>query len=244
MAKSQGVWRDAHEGAALSGFAVTPQPDGRAVAVKTAWRLPRIDATWEHCHTVLPDGEILVEATFTPSKTDLPKLPRFGMQMILPAGFDRIAWLGPGPQETYGDRKDARVGRYEGMVREQFCYDYVEPGESGNKVNVRWVALRNRRGEGLLAIAHPEQPLSVNASHHTTDDLQSVAHPCDLPHRSSVVLNLDSRQQGVGGDDSWGAWPHPEYLIPCAPQTHRFRLRPIVRGEDSDSLARTAWPRL
>ncbi len=244
MVKSQGVWRSAHQEAVVSAFAVTPQPDGRAVVVKTASSLPRVDATWENCYTVLPDGEILVEATFTPAKTDLPKLPRFGTQMILPSGFDRIMWLGPGPHETYWDRNDARVGRYGGTVREQFCYDYVEPGESGNKVNVRWVALTNARGEGLLAIAHPEQALSVNASQHTTDDLQSVTHPCDLPRRDTVVLNLDAKQQGVGGDDSWGAWPHPEYLIPCAPQTHRFRLRPIAAGEDPELLARTAWPRL
>jgi beta-galactosidase len=77
------------------------------------------------------------------------------MQMRLPAGFDRLIWLGPGPQETYVDRMDARVGEYRGSVREQFCNDYVEPGESGNKVDVRWATLRNKKGVGLLAVGAP-----------------------------------------------------------------------------------------
>lgn len=242
MLKSQGVWRRAHEDAQLSSFVVTPQPNGRAVTVQAVLRLPKVDATWESLYRVLPSGEILVDVNFTPAKSDLPKIPRLGMQMVLPVGFDRIAWFGRGPQETYCDRNDARAGRYQGTVREQPCRDYVEPGESGNKIDVRWVALTNRRGAGLLAIAGPDQPLSVNASHHTTDDLQAVAHPCDLPRRDTVVLNLDARQQGVGGNDSWGAWPLPEYLIPCAPHRYQLRLRPIAAGEDPARLARTAWP--
>ena len=68
------------------------------------------------------------------------------MQMALPAGFERITWLGPGPQETYCDRKDSRIGLYSGTVEEQFYADYTEPGETGNKADVRWIALTNGKG--------------------------------------------------------------------------------------------------
>jgi beta-galactosidase len=156
--------------------------------------------------------------------------------MTLPDRFNQIQWLGPGPHETYCDRKDARVGRYRGSVREQFCYDYTEPGESGNKVDVRWAALTDRRGSGILVVAQPL--LSLNAMHHTTDDLQSVAHPFELPVRDFVVLNVDLMQQGVGGDNSWGAWPHPQYLIPCRPASYQFRLEPLEPGQDPGRRAR------
>ena len=64
------------------------------------------------------------------------------------------------------------------------------------------------------------------------------------------MVNLDSRQQGVGGDDSWGAWPHEEYLIPCQPQRYSFRLRPFIVSRMTDEalsgtaehLARQALP--
>ena len=126
MDKTQGVWKTAHENIEVDDIKVEESAERVMVAVNLL--LPDVKARWTTRYTVLNTGEVLVEADFVPHKTDLPKLPRLGMQMILPAGFDKITWLGPGPQETYIDRKDARVGRYSGMVAEQFCYDYVEPG--------------------------------------------------------------------------------------------------------------------
>jgi beta-galactosidase len=242
MEESQGVWRYAHKDcqvrsvevekrAGLSGSGVT------AATIRVTQTLLKVNAAWETAYTVFGSGDILVGVKFAPGKTRLPQLPRLGMQMTLPPGFDQIAWLGPGPQETYCDRKDARVGRYSGTVRQQFFEDYVEPGESGNKVEVRWVALTNKKGVGLLAVGLPL--LSVNALHHTADDLQAAEHPFELPRRDLTVLNLDFRQQGVGGDNSWGKWPHPQFLIPCQEHTYSFRLRPFSSREDIAKLART-----
>ncbi len=236
MKDSQGIWRDAHLGATVRGFSATPTHDGRGVAVKFEHQLSSVGA-WTTTYTVFANGEIAVDAQFAPDAgAKLPKIPRLGMQMRLPAGFDRLTWLGPGPQETYVDRKDARVGEYRGSVSDQFCNDYTEPGESGNKVDVRWAALRNKSGVGLLAVGAPT--LSVNALHHTTEDLMSAKHPHELPVRDFVVINLDKQQQGVGGDDSWGAWPHNQYLIEAKPQSYRFILRPLAAGEEPGKVAR------
>lgn len=237
MDKSQGVWRDAHKDSQVTGVAMEqPAPD--KVVAKVTHALPRVKAVWETTYTVLGSGDILVAAEFKPADPKQPKPVRLGMQMTLPAGFEKITWLGPGPQETYSDRKDARVGVYSGTVREQFYADYTEPGESGNKVDVRWVSLTNKDGVGLLAVGMPL--LSVNALHHTTDDLQNAKHAFQLPARDDVTLNLDLVQQGVGGDDSWGAWPHDEFMIKCQPAGYRFRLRPLVAGDDPGRLAREA----
>jgi beta-galactosidase len=156
--------------------------------------------------------------------------------MTLPAGFERITWLGPGPQETYCDRKSSRVGIYSGTVDEQFFADYVKPGETGNKVDVRWVALTNDKGAGLLAVGLPL--LSVNALHYDTEDLNAGKHAFELPRRDFITLNLDWKQQGVGGDNSWGAWPHEQFLIPCTEQSYSFRLYPLSAGDDPERLAR------
>jgi beta-galactosidase len=205
--------------------------------VSVALRLPKVSATWTNTYRVYGNGEVAVTATFAPGKTDLPKIPRLGMQMELPAGFDRITWLGPGEHETYCDRKDAKIGLYSGAVRDQLYQHYVEPGDSGNKVDVRWVALTNDKGVGLLAVGSPL--LSVNALPHTTEDLQSHTHPHQMPVRDFTTLNLDWKQQGVGGDDSWGAWPHEQNLIPVQAQSYSFRLRPITANDQPAVLART-----
>jgi beta-galactosidase len=237
---SQAVWRLAHEPSVQREFSGKAAGDHFEVHVSTS--LPRAgDAVWETTYSIYPTADVVVSARFKPAKTDLPKLPRLGMQLTMPKGFDRIAWFGPGPQETYSDRKEARVGVYSGTVDEQFYADYTEPGESGNKVDVRWLALTNRKGLGLLAVGRPR--LSMNALHYTADDLQNAKHAFELTHRDFTVLNLDLVQQGLGGDDSWGAWPHDEFLIPCREYTYSFRLRPFSGKEDPAALARTEFGR-
>jgi beta-galactosidase len=235
----QGIWRHAHEETVVESFVATSKTDGRAVEVTVTLKLPKVDVVWTTRYTVFGDGEVNVAASFTPGDTGLPPLPRLGMQMILPAGFDHITWLGPGAQETYIDRQDAKVGLYSGAVDEQFYNDYVEPGESGNKVDVRWATITDRKGVGLLVVGEPL--VSVNAMHHTTDDLQNAKHPFELPPRDFTVLNLDWKQQGLGGDTSWGAWPHDAYLIPCAAQGYSFRLRPISSTDNPEQLARVQF---
>jgi beta-galactosidase len=236
MAKTQGFWRDAHAGAAVRSVTFDDAGFPLWVGVKVRSTLPKAAADWETDYTVHGSGDIVVDVRFNPSRTDLPQLPRLGTQLLLAPGFERIEWLGPGPHETYSDRKDARVGRYEGTIDSQFFADYTEPGESGNKVDVRWAALRHRNGGGLLVAGLPR--LSLNAHRHTTADLESAKHPWELPPRDTVTLNIDLRQQGVGGDDSWGAWPHPEHLIPCQSYAYSFRLRPFTSAEKPADLAR------
>jgi beta-galactosidase len=235
--KSQGVWRDAHQDAQFRSFAGVDRGDYIEIQAESV--LPKAsNAVWRTTYEIYGSGDVVVTVKFSPGKTDLPKLPRLGMQMVLPAGFERITWLGPGPQETYSDRKDSRVGVYSGTVDEQFYADYTEPGETGNKADVRWVALTDGKGAGLLAVGMPL--LSVNALHYGTEDLNAGKHAFELPRRDFITLNLDWKQQGVGGDDSWGAWPHGEFLIPCAEQSYKFRLHPLSAGEDPEVVARAA----
>jgi len=152
------------------------------------------------------------------------------MKMTLPAAFDTMTWFGRGPHESYWDRQtSAAVGLYAGPVADQY-HPYIRPQEFGNKTDVRWVALTNRDGIGLLAMGMPlicvtatQMPLEVydgarGASQTRTTDMR----PGDF-----VALNLDWKQMGVGGDTSWGAPIHPEYTLPARPDRYTFRLRPF-----------------
>ena len=235
MLRSQGIWRTAHQDATVRSFSVQPESDTHTVTVTSVLSLPKVNAEWETTYVVYGGGDIVVQAHFRPGKTDLPKLVRLGMQMTVPAGFERVSWLGPGPQESYADRKDYKMGLYAGRVADQFYADYTEPGESGNKADARWIALTDAKGQGLLAIGMPL--LSANALPYGTEDLNAGKHAFELPRRDYITLDLDLRQQGVGGDDSWGAWPHDQFLIPCQEYSYSFRLHPVRAGED---LARTA----
>lgn len=228
MTKRLGVWRDAGEKLHVREVNVKQVQPGRVLIAVDA-DLPTVESVYRITYALLGSGDCIVEGKFEPGSAKLPDMPRFGMQMGVSGALKDIAWFGPGPQETYCDRNDARMGLYSGAIADQFCTDYTEPGESGNKADVRWAALTGD-SVGLLAVGMPL--LSVNALPFTTADTEGPKHAFEIPQRDFVTLNLDLKQMGVGGDDSWGALPHPEYLIQPVAQEYQLRLRAFVPGKD------------
>jgi len=241
MVNSLGVWRKAHESWQLQHLAVSRTGDG-SVEIAADGTIQAVSSPYHLKWTVYPDASIEVAASFTPgTETKVPQLPRFGMQTTLRPGYEQITWLGKGPHETYWDRQDARVGLYSGTVTGQACY-YIKPGETGNKVGVRWIALTDPKGRGLLAVGQPF--LSANALHHTTEDLfndkiHSNSYPYQLPKRDAITLDLDWNQRGLGGINSWGATASPQFLLEPKPYSYSYRLKLLKGGEDLASLART-----
>ena len=85
--------------------------------------------------------------------------------------------------------------------------------------------------------------LSVSAWPYTQQDLEDVKHAGELEPRESITLNLDYKQMGGGGDNSWGARTHPEYLLPASAMRYRFRLRPYDASMgDMNEVARHSPP--
>jgi len=190
-------------------------------------------------YTILGGGDVLVENNLELVAADLPEIPRIGMNMHLPKAFDRARWWGRGPHENYWDRKSsAQVDLYTSRVAE-LGFPYIRPQENGNRTDVRWVALTDEEGSGLLAVGRPF--FSFSAHHNLLEDFESTVntagfnhkpqevnrHTIDVKPRDLVSLNLDYRQMGVGGDNSWGARTHPEYTLTDKSYSYSFLLRPI-----------------
>jgi beta-galactosidase len=232
-----GAWRDAHQGwkgnERDTWCSMGPPQVCRFHRYGT---MPMGDTPWDCTYTIYGSGDVIVGLRIEPSK-DLPDLPRFGMQMSIPAELDTMTWYGRGPHESYSDRKTgAAVGIYRGSVEDQF-HPYLRPQEMGNKTDVRWVAFTNDEGVGLLIVGMPT--VNVSAWPFTLHDLEQAEHPYELPRRDTITVNIDHAQMGVGGDNSWGARPHPQYRLPAKPYQHRFRLVPLRgKGEDLAKLAR------
>jgi len=211
--------------------------------------LPAGQSAYVTIYTIHGSGDVIVEARMVPGADRLPELPRFGMQMAVPPGLSTMTWLGKGPHDNYWDRQTgAPVGRYSGRVAD-LAHDYVRPQENGNRTEVRWIALTDARGAGLIASGLPL--LSVSAWPYSMQELEAAAHVNELPHRAdpghprSVTLNLDYRQTGVGGDDGWGARPHPEYTLDAKPYEYRFRLRAYTPSMGAlDDVARRPVPQM
>ncbi|MBN2447425.1 MAG: DUF4981 domain-containing protein, partial [Phycisphaerae bacterium] len=241
MPQRQGVWRNAGPGRTVESVKaqqIAPQM-ARITAVAT---LPVGEGTqYVTTYDVYGNGDILVAVSLNPSGDNIPDLPRLGMQMAVPAPFATMSWFGRGPHESYWDRKTGQaVGLYSGPVAEQ-VHVYVRPQENGNKTDVRWLILTDQNGNGLMAIGAPL--LDVSAWPFSMADLEQARHINDLPRRDFITVNLDYKQMGVGGDDSWGARTHPEYTLPAKPYTYRFRLRPYsLEMGPTRTLARQGLP--
>ena len=180
-----------------------------------------------YVYTVYGSGDMLIETTVEPDGEKLPVLPRIGLQLIMPAQFERFCWYGLGPHECYSDRRGSgRLGAYASTVTGEFI-NYVTPQEHGNKMDVRWATFTDLRGRGLFVAGLPT--LNVSAHHYRTEDLAAARHLHELHSRPETVVNLDYRQSGAG-NGSLGPSTLPPYLIQPEPATFTVRLSPFNEG--------------
>lgn len=240
MPRRLGVWRKAGQNRTVRSV-TAEKLSSSAVAIKTVCAVPAGNSTWTSIITVYGSGDVLVDNAFAPGGGKLPMLPKLGMQMAVPGGFDRVRWYGRGPHETHWDRKTGGAfGAYDFPVEEQI-HVYVRPQENGNKTDVSWLALTDRKGAGLLAVGMPL--LEVSAWPFTMADLEKAEHIHELPRRDTITVNLDYHQMGVGGDNSWGARTHAQYTLPAKGYAYKFRLTPLTGKEKSlSAVSRRALP--
>jgi beta-galactosidase len=236
MPQHMGVWRDAGPKRKIRSVEVV-QTIPEAVRVIADAALAGVNARYEVGYTICGNGDIFVDSRLEPHDGNVPELPRIGMQFSLPRDYGTMTWFGRGPHENYWDRKSgAGFGRYSGAVTD-LVHSYVRPQENANRCDVRWVAFTNADGAGLIITGIPR--MDVSAWPYTLQDLEQAQHIHELPLRDAITVNLDYRQMGLGGDNSWGARPYPQYRLVPRPQRHSFRLTAYhPRMGDMSSVAR------
>jgi beta-galactosidase len=229
------VWK--HAGAQLTITRVAAiEADAGGVVVEVDAAVPPHESPLSITYRFEQDGSLQVTETLDPQGT-LPELPRFGMQLSVPPEYSNVEYYGRGPHENYVDRKaSAFVSRYKTNVYD-FTHTYTRPQENGNRSDVRWLALTNDDGDGLVFIGEPL--LSVSAWPYSQDELAKAMHIHELPGETkAITVNIDGGQMGVGGDDSWGALPYAKFSLPPVYRTYSYVLRPLEAGEDPGVAAR------
>lgn len=209
----QGVWK-------LASLFAKPDsvetfPEGKAVIRYDLGTSPKAEAVLTL--TAVSAQKLQVDLDYK-GVSGLPDLLKFGVEFQIPACYNDLCWYGLGPAETYCDRQlGAKLGIYRSGVSEQVT-PYLRPQECGNRVGTRWFMLLDRRGVGLKITA-VDEPLEFSALPFTAHQLEESYHPYDLPMFAHTCVSI-GKQQGIGGDNSWGAQTHPEFCLPADRDYH------------------------
>ena len=164
-------------------------------------------------YEVFGDGRVKTTLTYDPVK-ELGDMPEFGVIFKFNADYDRVEWYGLGEAETYSDRKKgAKLGMYANKVADNIAR-YMVPQECGAKEEVRWAKVTDRKGRGMLfEMDENNGPMMFSALPYTPHEMENAMHPYELPEVHYTVVRVARDQMGIGGDDSWGARTHEEYLL-------------------------------
>ena len=165
---------------------------------------------------------------------------RIGMTTELSNDLGLMNFYGKGPFENYSDKnRAAEVNIYSGKV-EDFIFNYVRPQENGNHTEVRWLALRNATGSGLMVVGR--QPLNTSVWPYTAENITKAAHINQIEPAGFYTVNIDLGQAGVGGNDTWSSRgiPLPEYHLSKKEYSYGFMLVPFTKVKDVDGLVKVA----
>jgi len=254
MQKWAAIWQTASEKLQLIKISNTAVTDGYKVT--TLYKSTQFVGQYTVEYHVNNNGQVHVNNLLTIDKGQkLPNLPRLGMQLAMPGSYQQLSWFGRGPHENYADRKtSAKISHYKKAVKDQI-HHYSRPQENANKTDVRWIALKNENGLGLLAVG--DQLLNASAWPYKQSDIDFIAgkdgsasasglvpvttkRGAEVPMRDLVTVNIDHEQMGVGGDTSWGRLVHAQYTIPAQNYKYGFTLVPFSEKESNIAeLART-----
>ena len=162
-------------------------------------------------YEVFGDGKVKITLTYDPVK-ELGDMPEFGVIFKFNADYDNVQWYGLGEAETYADRKKgAKLGIYQNKVVDNIAR-YMVPQECGAKEEVRWAKVTDRKGRGMYFEMDGES-MMFSALPYTPHEMENAMHPYELPQIHYTVVRVAKGQMGIGGDDSWGAYTHQEYLL-------------------------------
>lgn len=233
------IWQKAGEQAKRTSLRLTKETEGKYI-VKTIHSLAETGANYFAEYVVYGNGDIRVNVKMQAGAMPQPELPRFGMRMILNPDFDKVTWFGRGPFDNYWDRNYAADIDLYSLPADSLFYPYPRAQESGYRTEVRWVALQNKERTGLMAISNP--PISTGVLHFDRKRLEFDRNASENNHGGSmhnqdmIYWNIDYKQMGVGGDNSWGAKTHEKYMLPYQNYSYAFTLRPLYK---TDPLPKT-----
>lgn len=220
FSKSQKVWQKLPQ--TLTTTSVTATTRDTTVVVVTAEQNRGKEIKLRTTYTILSDGNMVVRMKLD-AAASLPDLIRVGMTMGVPKDYQQISYYGRGPWENYSDRKrSAEVGLYTSKTEDLF-FNYVQPQETGNHTDVRWVELRTADGKrGLKISGQPVFAFSIWP--YSAESIDAATHTYELKPQGFYTLNIDQAQAPLGDTLSRCL---PQYVLKARTYEYTWRMGPL-----------------
>ena len=223
------VWKNPQMN--LKNIDVKKDKKANTVTIVTSFDMPEVQGQMDITYLVFANtGAVKVTEDFKATEgAKVSDMFRFGMLLQMPYSMEKSTYYGRGPIENYSDRKDCmRIAIYNDDADNQY-FPYIRPQESGTKSDIRWWKQTDATGLGLQVKSCT--PFYASAIHFDTEELddgddKEQRHSFDLKKSKFTNLFLDSAHMGVGGENSWGAWPLEKYRVHYGNKTFTFTLIP------------------
>ena len=187
--------------------------------------------------TIYPDGSVELNSSVTGSDANA-LLARIGYMLQLPTDLKNYTYYGRGPWNNYNDRRTgAFIQQYASTVADQFVH-FPKPQDMANREEIRWAALTNDAGNGVIFVN--TSGLSTSVLPWTDVELTEAAHPYQLPASSGTWLHLDSKVNGLGGNSCGQGGPLDHDLVRAGDNSVSFIMRPVKAGDNYTALANVA----
>ena len=226
------VWKNPQMN--LKNIDVKKDKKANTVTIVTSFDMPEVQGQMDIPYLVFANtGAVKVTEDFKATEgAKVSDMFRFGMLLQMPYSMEKSTYYGRGPIENYSDRKDCmRIAIYNDDADNQY-FPYIRPQESGTKSDIRWWKQTDATGLGLQVKSCA--PFYASALHFDTEELddgdeKEQRHSFDLKKSKFTNLFLDAAHMGVGGENSWGAWPLEKYRVHYGNKTFNFVLIPQTK---------------
>ena len=226
------VWKNPQMN--LKNIDVKKDKKANTVTIVTSFDMPEVQGQMDITYLVFANtGAVKVTEDFKATEgAKVSDMFRFGMLLQMPYTMEKSNYYGRGPIENYSDRKDCmRIAIYSDEADNQY-FPYIRPQESGTKSDIRWWKQTDATGLGLQVKSCA--PFYASALHFDTEELddgdeKEQRHSFDLKKSKFTNLFLDAAHMGVGGENSWGAWPLEKYRVHYGNKTFNFVLIPQTK---------------
>ncbi|ELI6447460.1 TPA: beta-galactosidase subunit alpha [Photobacterium damselae] len=231
----EGLWQPAHLQIMQEHFRTlnVETLDGKVVINTTSIIAPPVfdfGMRCHYCYQINAEGQLNIELRGE-RYGDYPHvIPVIGLDLGINGDFDQVKYYGRGPEENYQDSQQANmIDVYQTNVADMFV-NYPFPQNNGNRQHVRWAALTNRHGTGLLV--KPQQDINFSAWFCTNENLHAAQHTIELEKSGYITLNLDHQVMGLGSN-SWGSEVLDSYRVYMDTFCYGLTLMPLQAGDCS-----------